>query len=118
VDLVRDLLDQPVVDRHGREMGRVDGIVLEERQGEPPRLSGIVIGPSALGFRLHPTIGRWVTAVEYAFGLAEGRPVRIDVDDISEIDQHVKTDLAISETSADAVEGRLRAWIAKIPGSR
>jgi len=118
VDLVRDVLDKAVVDRNGREMGRVDGIVLEECQGEPPRLSAILIGPAALGFRLHPAIGRWVTALEYAFGLPDGRPVRIDAGDISEIDRHVKTDVAISETAADAVEQRLRRWVAKIPGSR
>ena len=33
MDLVRDLLDKLVVDRNGREMGRVDGIVLDHRDG-------------------------------------------------------------------------------------
>ena len=117
MDLVRDVLDKAVVDRNGREMGRVDGIVLEDRQGEPPCLSAILIGPAALGFRLHPAIGRWITALEYAFGLADGRPVRVDAADISEIDRHVKTDVAISETAADAVEQRLRRWVTRIPGS-
>ena len=28
MDLVRDMLDKKVVDRNGREMGRVDSIVL------------------------------------------------------------------------------------------
>ena len=46
-----------VVDRNGREMGRVDGILLDTR-GRPLRLSAIVIGPAALGDRLHPAVGR------------------------------------------------------------
>jgi sporulation protein YlmC with PRC-barrel domain len=63
VDVVRDLLDKAVVDRNGREMGRVDGIVLEQEAGQPPRLAAILIGPAALGSRLHPALGRLATAV-------------------------------------------------------
>jgi sporulation protein YlmC with PRC-barrel domain len=37
MDLVRDLLDKKVVDRNGREMGRVDGIVISIRAGAAPR---------------------------------------------------------------------------------
>jgi sporulation protein YlmC with PRC-barrel domain len=58
MDLVRDLLDQPVVDRNGRPMGRVDGIVLDLRADAPPRVVSIAIGPAVLGERLHRAIGR------------------------------------------------------------
>jgi sporulation protein YlmC with PRC-barrel domain len=117
VNVVRDLFDKRVVDRNGREMGRSDGVVLEPREGEPPRLAAVLIGPSALGYRLHPAIGRWVTAIEYAFGLADGRPVRIDFADITEIDRDVKCDLVVSQTAADRVEEQLRAWVSKVPGA-
>jgi len=117
MDVVRDVLNKPVVDRNGREMGRVDGILMEVPAGEAPRLTEILIGPSALGYRLHPTLGRWIAAIEYAFGVAHDRPVRIEFTGPSEIARQIQSDLAISETAADAVERRLRAWIAKIPGS-
>jgi len=118
VDVVRDVLDQLVIDRHGRELGRVDGIILDLHPGEPARLSAILIGPSALGERLHPAIGRWVAAFEYALGIHAGRPVRIEFADVRHVDDSLKVDLAIGETAAGVVEQRLRAWLAKIPGGR
>jgi sporulation protein YlmC with PRC-barrel domain len=118
VDVVRDLLDQPVVDRHGREMGRVDGIILEQHRGEPPRLSALVIGPAVLGYRVHPTVGRWVAAIEQAVGVAEGRPVRIDCRDVTLVEGAVTTAVAIGETAAGSVENRLRKWLLRIPGAQ
>jgi hypothetical protein len=43
-DVVRDVLDQLLLDRNGREFGRVDGIIVHLRQGKPPRLGEIEIG--------------------------------------------------------------------------
>jgi len=117
VNLVCDLLDTPVVDRNGREMGRVDGIVLEQREGMPPRVAAIEIGPRVLGERLHPAVGRWIAALEQAFGVADGRPVRVALSEVLDIGADVKVDVAIGETAAGAVEQRLRAWIGKLPGA-
>lgn len=116
--LVRDLLDKAVVDRNGREMGRVDGVVLEPRAGAPPRLAAIVIGPAALGYRLHPRIGRVVSAVEKRFGWGRGRPVRIDADALDVAERRVTVRSAIGDTEVDAVEQWLRRWVSRIPGSR
>jgi hypothetical protein len=118
VDVVKDVLDKAVVDRNGREMGRADGIVLAVRDGQPPRLDAILIGPIALGQRLHPTIGRLVSALEARLGLDADRPVRVEFGDIETVEHKVRIGLAIGETAANAVEQRLRTWIAKIPGSR
>jgi sporulation protein YlmC with PRC-barrel domain len=115
VDVARDLLDKQVVDRNGRMLGRVDGIVLERPENGAPRLTAILIGPVALAFRLHPTLGRWMAALERACGLPSGRPVRIDVAHISDIGRHVHTDLTSSDTPVLAVEQRLRRWVSKIP---
>jgi hypothetical protein len=117
VDIVRDVLDKLVVDRNGRVMGRVDGIVLEQHNGGPPSVSAILIGPVALGFRLHPRIGRWVAALERFCGLSPARPVRIEVERIVDVAREIKTDLTRSDTATQEVEQRLRTWVAKIPGS-
>jgi hypothetical protein len=117
MDLIRDVLDKRVVDRNGREMGRVDGIVLEQRPGTAPLVAAIRIGPSVLGNRIHPAIGRWVAALEYGFGIHEGRPVRLPISAL-EIAADIKTDVAIGETAAGVVEQRLRKWIGKLPGAR
>lgn len=115
--LVRDVLDKRVVDRNGREMGRVDGIVLEARGGAGPRVSAIEIGPAVLAHRIAPLLGRWVSAIEHAFGVDEGRPLRIPFTDILDIADDVKVDRAVGETSAATVERRLRRWIGRIPGA-
>ena len=115
--LVRDLLDKRVIDRRGRDMGRVDGIVLDMREGAGPRVLAIEIGPVALAHRLSPTFGRWVAALELAFGVDHGRPVRIPFADILEITDSVKVDRAFGETAAATIEQRLRAWIGRIPGA-
>jgi len=116
MDLVRDVLDKLVVDRNGREMGRVDGIVLERRDGLPV-VAALEIGPSVLGHRLHPAIGRFIAGLEQAFGVADGRPVRIPFRDVLQIGAEIKVDLSIGQTGAGNIEQRLRALIRKIPGA-
>jgi hypothetical protein len=118
MDVARDVLDTKVVDRNGREMGRVDGILLDHQAGRPLRLSAIVIGPAALGDRLHPAVGRIVRRIEQWFGLDRNRPAHIDFADIDSIDDRVRLCLSISETAVDAVEQRLRAWVSRLPGAQ
>jgi hypothetical protein len=118
MDLVRDLLDEKIVDRNGREMGRVDGIVLSVRDGAPPRIEALELGPAVLAGRVHPTVGRWVAALERGFGVDEGRPLRIPIAKVLDMHDHVKVDLAFGETPAATVEQRLRRWVGSIPGAR
>ena len=117
MDLVRDLLDKKVLDRNGREMGRVDRIVLDVRNGAPPRVAAFEIGPSALAARLSRRLGRWAAALEHAFALDEGRPVRIEIEEVLDVHDHVRTDRAAGETPALEVEQRARRWVASIPGA-
>jgi len=118
MDVVHDVLDKPIVDRNGREMGRVDGIVLDVRGNEPPRLSQVLIGASVLGARVHVALGRWVHGVEHGLGLGDERPIEIDFAHVDEVGEKVKVDLAVGETAADTFEQRVRTWIIKIPGSQ
>ena len=117
MDLVRDVLDKEVVDRNGREMGRVDSVVLEIRDDGPPRVTAIELGPAVLAYRVLPILGRCAAALELAFGIAEGRPLRIAFGNILDISNRVKVDVAVGETVAARVEQRLRSWVSSIPGS-
>jgi sporulation protein YlmC with PRC-barrel domain len=117
MDLVRDLLDKEVVDRNGREMGRVDTVVLEIRAGAPPRVAALELGPAVLAYRVRPIFGRWMAALEHGLGIDEGRPLRITFAQILDITDRVKVDLAVGETAAATLEQRLRAWIGSMPGS-
>jgi sporulation protein YlmC with PRC-barrel domain len=116
MDLVRDLLDKRVVDRNGRDMGRVDGFVLDVPVGEAPRVAAFELGPSVLAHRLSPRLGRLVRGLEVAFGIADGRPLRIPFRDILDIAQHVTVDRAFGDTSASSVERRVRSWLTSLPG--
>jgi hypothetical protein len=117
VDLVRDLLDKKLVDRNGRDMGRVDSIVVEIRDDAPPRITALEIGPAVLAYRIAPVLGRIVSGIEHAFGLDEGRPLRVPVSKILTVTDHVKVDLAAGQTSAAAIEQHVRRWVGRIPGS-
>jgi len=118
MDVVHDVLDKHIVDRNGREMGRVDGIVLEVRENAPPRLAEVLIGASVLGARVNPLLGRWVHGLEHALGIGKERPIRIAFSHVDAIGGKVKIDLAVGETGADTLEGRIRTWLLKIPGSK
>jgi len=118
VDVVRDLLDKQVVDRTGREAGRVDGILLEARPGAPPRLAAILVGPVALGERLHPVIGRVLAAVLGHVDPRQARPVEIALADITRIGRDVAVRQTLVELGADSVERRVRKWIALLSGGR
>lgn len=111
MNLVRDILDKPVVDRNGREMGRADSVVLQLHDGSAPTVAAIEIGPAVLAHRLRPGLGPIVRAVEEACGVADGRPVRIPVADILDVDTELTVDRAIGDTGAANVERAVRRLV-------
>ena len=117
MDLARDVLDKRVVDRNGRDMGRVDRVVLRVCPGQPPAVTAIEIGPSALARRLGRWTGCLAEALECAFGVNEGRPVRLPVSEIRDVDNHLRVSVAVGETAAAAIEQRLRRWVGSLPRS-
>lgn len=108
MDLVRDLLDKSVVDRNGKPMGRVDGIILNVRVGRPPTVAAIEIGPAVLAHRIHPSVGRVFSAIQQRLGLERGQAIRIPVDDIEEIKEVIRIRLTIGETGTDTTERAVR----------
>jgi len=118
MNIVRDVLDKRVVDRNGREMGRVDGILVDGQPNQPIRVAAILIGPAALGDRVHPALGRFVRRLEKRFGLDQNRPAQIDFADVEEVETKIRLRLTIGDTTVDAVERRLRAWVGRLPGAR
>jgi hypothetical protein len=117
MNVVRDVLDQAVVDRNGRAMGRVDGVLLKVSPRCPPTLSAILIGPSVLGDRVHPLLGRAIGFLEQLLGLT-GRPTQIGFEHVKRIDPQITVDMAIGDTSVDALEHELRVLVSRIPGAK
>lgn len=105
--LVRDLLDKPIRDRNGREMGRVDGVVLSLGSGKPPRVVAVEIGPAVLADRVFVGLGAIATAIENLLGVGRDRPTRIGVGDL-DVGEELAARLAIGDTGAASVENALR----------
>lgn len=117
MDLVRDVEDTLVLDRDGREIGRVDRVLIE-RRADGLHVVAIEIGPAALATRLSARLGRWVAGLEYALGLSDGRPLQVDVQDIVATDPHIRINRAFADTPAATVEAALRSWLPRLPGAR
>ncbi|MEP6783185.1 MAG: hypothetical protein ABI983_05910 [Acidobacteriota bacterium] len=116
--LVRDILDERVIDRNGRELGRVDSIIFEMRDDGPPLVSAIEIGFVTAARRVHPLLGRWAQAIEQWAGVAADRPVRIPFSKILDFEPKVRVDLTSSEVAALVFEQKARAIVAAIPGGK
>lgn len=119
MDLIRDVLDNQIVDRNQHRMGKVDGIVIELRDGEPPRLAYIEVGMPTLARRLHPRLQHWVTALTRKWGAKQDKPFRIPWAKVRDVGIDVEVDLEAEETPALGYEKWLRENIIKrIPGGR
>ncbi len=117
MQLVRDLLDKRVVDRNGRDMGRVDRLVIESVTGSPPRVVAIEIGSSALGERLGCFVGRWITGLLHGLGVEKGQPLRVPVGQVLGVADTVKVNVAFGDTPAASIEHKLRTLVRRIPGA-
>lgn len=116
MDLIRDISDKLVVDRDGREIGRVDRVLLDVGS-DKLRVVAIEIGPAVFASRLSPTLGRWVAGLERALGFDDGRPMRVAIRDVIAIHPHVRVNRAFADTPAATVEATLRRWLPRLPGA-
>ena len=66
MDLIRDCLDKQVVDRHGHNMGRVDGLVIQLDAGKQPRVAYVEIGTETVARRLSSSFARLLTKLIHA----------------------------------------------------
>jgi hypothetical protein len=98
--MIRDVLDKQLVDRQQRKMGKVDGIVVELRDGKPPRLA------------------QWLAALARRWGIGRGEPFRIPWSQVRDIGIDVEVDLDVEQTPVLAWERWLsKHVIGRIPGA-
>ena len=116
ISLVHDVLDAQLVDRTRQKMGRVDGLLIELRDGEPPRVATVLVGGSVLAER----VGRWM--VSLTRGIArllhiEPEVARIDFDRVRVIGSCVELDLDAPSTNTLRTELWLDDHVVcRIPG--
>jgi hypothetical protein len=120
MELIRDILDKQVLDRHQVKIGKVDGLVLEQRPGKPPRVIAIEIGSVALARRLSRGLGRVVSGVAGGIGgEAHREPHRIAWRAVRDIGVSITFDVDVKETRIFAWQDWLsRAIVGRIPSAK
>ena len=99
LELARDVLDKQVVDREETKMGRVDGLVLELREGKPPRIDHLEMGGVVLARRLSPRLERWVDWWRRRFGVRKVARYKAPWPAVLELTSyHLKLDVAALDT--------------------
>ena len=117
MELVRDVMDQKLLDREDCEMGRVDGLVMHVGERSQPRITHIQIGGTTPWMRLHPVFARVAEKLARMWGPKRADPVRIPWSRVITIGRDIKLDVKARETGAIDWE----IWIARhiierIPG--
>ncbi|HEY2378502.1 MAG TPA: hypothetical protein VGH98_21155 [Gemmatimonadaceae bacterium] len=116
--LIRDVLDNQLIDATGQNAGKVDGIVLELRAGEPPRVRFVEVGPVTLARRLNRRFGDWFARLDARLGSGRGASVRIPISRITLDEPSLRIDLVAASTPIMALEKWLRRTIvSRIPWS-
>ena len=117
VMLVRDVLDNRMVDWRRRSLGRVDGLVIVQDADGRPRVRCLESGATVLGRRLGHRFGRWFNRVARRWGVRRGRVVRVDWSKVKSVGVDVDLNLDLDETEAWALEHWIREKvIRRIPG--
>jgi len=116
--LRHDVLDAQLTDRNREKIGRVDALLLELRDGRPPRVATIVIGGDARAQR----IGRWMVGLRSAIRALTGnraeRTSRVPFSAMRSIADTIELDV-----DGDTLEsGHLERWlrdhiVCRIPGA-
>jgi sporulation protein YlmC with PRC-barrel domain len=114
MELGRDVLDQQVIDAQGRQMGKVDGLVLELREGAPARVAAIVVGGTTLLWRINAGLAAWaerrLKGDGHAARIPWKRVVKVGVDVKVDVDAERSPALWWERWARDRV-------ILRIPGS-
>jgi sporulation protein YlmC with PRC-barrel domain len=114
------LLDRQVVDRDGRNAGKVDDLELTEQEDGPPYVSAILSGPGALGGRIGGRWGEWMGVLHRRLAAKpDGAPARVDFAVVRDIgsDVEVSTEAEALETNAGERWARDHV-IGHLPGAR
>jgi sporulation protein YlmC with PRC-barrel domain len=116
--LIREVLDKEILDRDGFKGGKVDDVLLELRDGEPPVVRAILTQHGAVARVLGRRVARWgAWARTWALGFgADVAPIEIGWEHVTRIDVTVHVDLDRHEGGLMRSEWALwQRWISRLP---
>ncbi|MDT4897574.1 MAG: hypothetical protein QOH25_2651 [Acidobacteriota bacterium] len=118
IHLICDVLDDQLVDRKKRPMGKVDGIVIILRKDKPPRLAYLETGLNTVAHRFSTRLGKLAERIGRKWGVRHGKPFRIPWDKVRDYGIDVEVDIDVDETPVMDWEKWLnKKIIGRIPGS-
>jgi sporulation protein YlmC with PRC-barrel domain len=111
-----EILDQQLLDRQERPIGMVDGLVLEVRDGRPPRITHLIVGGLTLARRLSPPVRGLLLWFARRYGVRRGEPYRIPWSAVRDIGVSVTVDLDARDTPLLYWEERVGRFVKRLPG--
>jgi sporulation protein YlmC with PRC-barrel domain len=118
LDLVRDVLDKQLLGNDEERMGKVDGIVLSLREGQPPRVTFLETGPQVLARRVSRWLGERIEQLESRWGIRQA-PMRIPWEKVRTTGKDVEVEVDAKKSNAFAWERWLRDNVVlKMPGTK
>ena len=117
--LFHEIVDKQIVDRDEREVGWVDGIVLELRDGAAPRVVRLELGFVPLARRISLRLERIAELVHDRLHVRRSARFGLPWEKVLDVNaHHVKVDVLAEETPAYDWERWLRRHVVeKIPGA-
>ena len=114
---IGEILDQQLRDWDGRPMGMVDGLVLEQRAGQPPRVTHLQVGGPTLSYRVTRPLGAVIRWFARRYGAGRGRPYRIPWAAVRDVDVDITVDVDARDTPALHWEEWIRRHLVeRLPG--
>ena len=118
VHVIRDVLDKQLLDRADCELGRVDGIVVELVDGQPPRIDHLELGFVVLARRISRGFERFAERWHKRFDVRRSARFHIPWASVLEVKMH---HLKVDVTAEDSVAFDWERWIRRhimdhIPG--
>ena len=115
--LIADVLDEQLRDSRDQNAGRIDGIVLEIRDGKPPRVAYLEVSPITLLARFNVRLGVWYARIDARLGKGRGAPFRIPWSRVTRDGPLLRMDIDVKATPINALEDWLsRHIVRRIPG--
>jgi sporulation protein YlmC with PRC-barrel domain len=111
------LLDRQIVDRDGQLVGKVDDVELSD--GDPPRVTALLLGPWALGERMGGWLGGVIAGTAARLHGTRGPyRARIPYEQVDHVDTMIHLRIRRELLPEPALEEWLRDHvIARIPGA-
>jgi hypothetical protein len=101
--LVRDLLDNQLVDAEQRNLGRIDGIAIHVAHGKQPRVTHLESGSLILARRLGPRWERLAAFMTRHFGVRNNPVFRVPWEKVTKAGIEIHVDI-------DGVKSDAFAW--------